>query len=106
MGRQHFTNKNTLWDYDPCRHIFELADCVARRVFGLLYRRFYGSTSLKQLYLSLVRPQLEYACQVWDPHLAGDKKATESVQQFALKLATAKWDKNYSELLDLAELKL
>lgn len=80
----------------------------ARKVLGLLYRRFYGSTSqdsLKQLYLSLVRPHLEYACQVWDPHLAGDKKAIESVQKFALKLATAKWDKSYNELLDLAELK-
>ena len=51
---------------------------------------------------SLVRPNLEYACQVWDP---SHKKAIESVQKFALKLATAKWDKNYSELLDLAELK-
>ena len=81
----------------------------ARKVLGLLYRRFYGSTSqdsLKQLYLSLVRPHLEYACQVWDPHLAGDNKAIESVQKFALKLATAKWDKSYNELLDLAELKL
>ena len=80
----------------------------ARRVLGLLYRRFYGSTSqdsLKQLYLSLVRPHMEYACQVWDPHLAGDKKAIECVQKFALKLATAKWDKSYDELLDLADLK-
>ena len=43
--------------------------CIkARRVLGLLYRRFYGSTSqgsLKQLYLSLVRPHMENAYQVW-----------------------------------------
>ena len=53
----------------------------ARHVLGLLYRRFPGSTSqnsLKQLYLSLVRPHMEYACQVWDPHLAKDKKAIVS----------------------------
>ena len=43
----------------------------AMKVLGLLYRRFYGyadSDSLKQLYLTLVRPHLDYACQVWDPH--------------------------------------
>ena len=36
----------------------------ARRILGLLYRRFYGQASqdsLKQLYPSLVRPHLEYA---------------------------------------------
>ena len=79
----------------------------ARRVLGLLYRRFYGQTSqssLKQLYLSLVRPHMEYACQVWDPHLVKDKKAIESVQRFALKVVTAQWDSSYDELLELANL--
>ena len=83
--------------------------CIkARRVLGLLYRRFYGSTSqssLKQLYLSLVRPHMEYACQVWDPHLMKDRKAIEDVQKFALKVVTSKWDSSYNELLEFAELK-
>jgi hypothetical protein len=80
----------------------------ARRVLGLLYRRFYGSSSqssLKQLYLSLVRPHLEYACQVWDPYLVKDKKAIENVQKFALKVVTSRWDSSYDELLELVELK-
>ena len=80
----------------------------ARHVLGLLYRRFHGSTSqdsLKQLYLSLVRSHMEYACQVWDPHLAKDKKAIEDVQKFALKMITSKWDSSYDELLDLSKLK-
>ena len=54
----------------------------ARRILGLLYRRFYGlasQESLKQLYLSLMRPHLEYACQVWDPHLSKDMNALESL---------------------------
>ena len=42
----------------------EFACQKARWVLGLLYRRFYGQASqdsLKQLYLSLVQPHLEYA---------------------------------------------
>ena len=61
--------------------------------------------SLKQLYISLVRPHLEYACQVWDPHLSKDRNALEKVQKFACKLATSRWDSSYEELLDLLDLK-
>ena len=76
----------------------------ARQVLGLLYRRFYSSTNpdaLKQLYLSLVRPHLEYGCQVWDPHLVKDKMDLEGVQKFALRLAAHQWDRNYQDLLEL-----
>ena len=44
----------------------------ARKVLGLLYRRFYNNASkdtLLQLYLSLVRPHLEYASPVWNPYM-------------------------------------
>jgi len=42
----------------------------AKQILGLNYRHFYGSASpdtLRQLYLSMVRPHLDYACQIWDP---------------------------------------
>ena len=79
----------------------------ARQILGLLYRRFYDSTDpsmIKQLYLSMVRPHLEYACQVWDPHLIRDKHKLESVQKFGLKFAARRWDAGYNELLDLFNL--
>ena len=43
----------------------------AKNIMGLLYRHYcqYSSCrSLPQLCLSLVRPYLDYAAQVWDPH--------------------------------------
>ena len=48
----------------------------ARKILGLVYRRFYqfsSSESLFQVYISLVRPNLEYASQVWSPHKVGSK---------------------------------
>ena len=79
----------------------------ARQILGLLYRRFYscsGPDALKQLYLSLVRPHLEYVCQIWDPHLVKDKKNLEDVQKFGLRLAAHQWDSNYQDLLELFQL--
>ncbi len=34
-----------------------------------------------QLYLSIVRPHLEYASSLWDPHMSKDITALESVQR-------------------------
>ena len=60
----------------------------ARKVLGLLYRRFsQGSHSdtLLYLYKMLVRPCLEYACSIWDPHLKRDIDKLERVQSFCLE---------------------
>ena len=45
----------------------------ARKILGLLYRRFYNnapSSTLLQLYISLVRPHLDYASAIWSPYLS------------------------------------
>ncbi len=60
----------------------------ARKMLGMLYRRFYGVTDpafLLEIYQIQVRPHLEYAAQVWDPHLLKDINHLESVQKFRLK---------------------
>ena len=47
-----------------------------RRIIGLLYRRFYQHTNspcLLRLYKSFIRPHLDYASIVWNPHLKGEK---------------------------------
>ena len=75
----------------------------ARKLLGLLYRRYYqysDCSSLRQLYLSLVRPHLDYAAQVWDPHLQRDINTLEN----GLKLCSMQWDTSYHELLDIFSL--
>ena len=67
----------------------------AKRLLGLLYRKFYRSVDsafLFRLYLSLVRPILEYACPVWDPYTFKNIEQLESVQKFALKICAHRWD--------------
>ena len=62
----------------------------ARKVIGLLYRRFYGNLdnhSLLKLYSVLVRPHLEYAAPIWDLHLIRH----ENVQK-CYQMCLKQWD--------------
>ena len=50
----------------------EVTCSKAKRILGLLYRRFYGLADCRtiiQLYLSIVRPHLEYTS--WSSHIKG-----------------------------------
>ena len=79
----------------------------ARKIIGLLYRRYYhhcDSSVLVRLYTSLVRPHMEYASSVWNPHHLHDIDRMESVQKFALRMCSKHWDAGYSELLNAFEL--
>ena len=74
----------------------------ARRRLGMLYRQFYQWSSpeaLLKLYLSLIRPHLEYAVQVWNPYPAKDVHKLESIQQFALRMCLKRWKSSYNDLL-------
>ena len=58
-----------------------------------------STSSLLQLYSSLVRPHLEYVSQVWDPFLIKNIQKLESVQKFALRMCCKSWDSSYGENL-------
>ena len=74
----------------------------ARKLLGLLYRRFYKHaepSALFQLYLSLVQPHLEYTSDVWDPHLQKDITPIDNVQKFGLRICAKQWDLEYDEFM-------
>ena len=75
----------------------------ARSQLGVIYRNFYqhsNSTTLFQLYISYVRPHLEYAATVWDPHQVGLNQSLENIQKFALRMCTKNWNQEYDVLLN------
>ena len=52
------------------KHIESITKTAARLI-GMVYRKFYQYSTLEtllNLYVSSVRPHLEYAAPVWDPH--------------------------------------
>ena len=61
----------------------------ARKLSGMMYRQFYFWTNtsvLRSIYITCIRPHLEYAAQLWDPHVKRDIQMLESVQKFACKV--------------------
>ena len=53
----------------------------ARKLVGLLYQSNTDPATLFNLYFTLVRPHLEYTCEVWSPHLQKDMKKLEQVKK-------------------------
>jgi len=74
----------------------------ARKCLGMLYRKILIHSDMytcRVLYTTFLRPHLEYACQVWDPHLLKDIEALEGVQKFALRACCKNWTTPYDTLL-------
>ena len=59
----------------------------ASKTLGFIRRNLkVGSISTKdQAYKALVRPQLEYACEVWDPHTDKNIQSLEKIQRRAAR---------------------
>ena len=102
---QH-THRYTLYD-DELEHVFEEKDLgvivdmnlsfeehmsskisKANVIMGLIRRTFsyLDPITFRKLYISFVRPHLEYAQPVWSPHLRKHIKMLETVQIRATKL--------------------
>ena len=85
------------------KHITEVCR-KARQKVGILYRKCYknaNNATMLKLYLSCIRPELEYAATVWSPHQKGQIDTLESVQKLALRVCFRNWDTNYHTLLSM-----
>jgi hypothetical protein len=72
--------------FDWSNHINNIT-AKALSLLGLLKRSLYKAPKKVKLiaYKSLCRPVLEYACEVWDPHLAKHRYQIECVQNKAVR---------------------
>ena len=76
--------------------------CKSKKLLGLIYRQFYSRSSPKailSLYITIVRPILEYCSCCWDPPSSSMIAKLEKVQHFALKIASKSWSSTYQSLL-------
>ena len=85
-------------------HIFSKVN-TANKILRLIKRTVRGTSNkdvIKKSYIHMVRPHLEYACEVWSPHQEYLKDLIEAVQ----RRATRQMIKNKSYMDRLKELKL
>ena len=95
-----FTNGNLSWN----QHIDSIT-ARANKVLGLLKRTcrdFKDIVTLKTLYCSLVRPLLEYACEVWNPFTKRNIDKIEAVQRRATRWISKSNDDYEARLLNLS----
>ena len=57
-----------------------------------------------RIYVTCIRPHLEYACQLWDPYTTKGIQSLESVQKFSCEVCLKQWDMNYESMLEQLDL--
>ena len=82
---------------EQCR----IAASKGNNVLGMSRRNitYIENSLIVPLYKAIVRPQLEYCIQAWNPHLRKDIDMLEKIQRRATKLILGLRDLRYEELL-------
>ena len=78
----------------------------ANSILGLIKGSFSvkDKSTLPSLYMSMVRPHLEYGNIIWGPHFKQDMKAIERVQKRATRMIPTLKDRRYTERLKALDL--
>ena len=79
---------------------------AANRAVGFIARNvnYKSKEVIRNLYISYVRPHLEYCAQAWAPHYEMDLDLLEKVQRRATKLVNGFGDLEYEERLKRLDL--
>ena len=74
------------------RHVADVMN-RANKVLGMIRRNFYfcDKKTKEAAYVALVRPLLEYASAVWDPHTASLASELEKIQGRAARFVTSNY---------------
>ena len=83
-------NSKLTWS-DHCRIIAS----KATKLLNVLRRTMYGCSTLAKdvAYKSIVRPSMEYACEVWNPHTERDCALLDVIQNRAARwILKSRWD--------------
>ena len=65
---------------------------------------YFDVELVRLLYVSLIRPHLEYAVSVWNPHLKKDIDQLENIQHRATRLCPSNKKKTYEDRLKIMRL--
>ena len=86
----------------------EKATKAAKAIIAQIRNSFsyFDSELLRLLYVSLVRPYLEFAVPVWNPYLKKDTEKLENVQHKATKLVAKLRNEGYEDRLKISRLPL
>ena len=78
----------------------------ANSITGVIRRTFHylDPPTFSRLFSTLVRPHLDYAASVWNPHLKGDIEKIEKVQRRATKQVPMLKHQSYAERLKTLQL--
>ena len=88
---------NMKWD----QHINNICDKANRTIAFLRQNLSIGATSVKKrAYFTLVRPLVEYASTVWDPHAQKNTKKVEMVKRRADRYVKNR-HRNKSSVIDM-----
>ena len=63
-----------------------------------------NTSTMLRIYVTYIRPHLEYAYQFWDPYTTKGIQSLESVPKFACKVCLKQWDMNYESMLEQLDL--
>ncbi|RNA07849.1 RNA-directed DNA polymerase from mobile element jockey-like [Brachionus plicatilis] len=84
-----------------CQH----SAAKANSILGQLRQAFHAwnPQSFISLYTAFIRPHLEYATSVWNPHRRADVRIIENIQRRATKLVGRIRDRSYQDRLAILE---